>query len=1005
MRVVIAALGILLASTSAQAQAFDSLQVPAGALKVLQIPVDTNRPFSMLRAIRVLHALPRKDPPPVVADFERLVDALDLVDRELARINNGPLTLSMASGAERDALRDVLEAIGLRLRERQRTFTVEPIDGRSAADLRALLARGGIDAAGVQRRLHAGDAVAIAAPRVELPLPLRFDEWRLILGSTLQQHRLFSAVIRSRDASLLYYGLTAMNSDTRAWLTRTPALLEPLRQHAAAVAAFGGAFRVDRNNRVLMPGGADADELWEDLVDEKVTDPAKFAEALFQRDAGRLAYFVDALWALDEPHAKFALGLWMSDRRLRRDHLRALYGVFAQTDESWSIENAPFARPSYDLALLLSLVRVNGDGLLAAPAYRKLWEHAAEGIELPDPDDRRLREPAADGVADAAFLATRLSGKPTQERRLIIERIAFAQRCFEKAADAELPDVLVALRAYGRFPSAMLALERIGISSPAVFAATARHAARLESLDPPAAVPLLTQFQGSLALLERFARTGAIEQPAIERLAAALVAVPFDDNEYRGGIAQWFRASVVPALPAGRAGTVDARVLDSLVDRVPKEGATFSWEGEALVLDTARLRRELEALRARQGGNSLDAILAVYSRAFALSAAPLTLDGVKSDAAGLAADAAKLVPPRPWPDAPDAVPELKKVIDRAVKDLANIRKPQDVTKAPRAVRPVVDALDYLLGETFVGLAYAASFGDTGRKTASSVDIWHRHSFGFTKAGSAARQAPWHRPTRAAAGGGGDAVIGSLTGIDLALSDTRLRRLSTDGLPETPRMNDNDRETMTQTVALLNPRMLTDAQGAEIAAAIRRGSDRVQKAAGDAGALDAIAVEARLTPIRRGLTDWTARHERTAVTELFSLGDLFRLGGGQATAIHSWGTAHEAFTGCYCIRFPDDAAWELTAGRPDTGQAAARIPELNLRVAALLAELRVPATLFPHVMAFATQDYVDTVPLVHPDDWMAFVGRAAALSRERVEDYVAAVIASGPVRLADEPGAR
>ena len=72
---------------------------------------------------------------------------------------------------------------------------------------------------------------------------------------------------------------------------------------------------------------------------------------------------------------------------------------------------------------------------------------------------------------------------------------------------------------------------------------------------------------------------------------------------------------------------------------------------------------------------------------------------------------------------------------------------------------------------------------------------------------------------------------------------------------------------------------------------------------------------------------------------------------------------------------------------------------------LLADLHVPATLFPGVMALATQDYVDSVPLVHPDDWAAMVSRARAISRERVEDYVAAVVASGPVRAVEAAGAR
>jgi hypothetical protein len=235
------------------------------------------------------------------------------------------------------------------------------------------------------------------------------------------------------------------------------------------------------------------------------------------------------------------------------------------------------------------------------------------------------------------------------------------------------------------------------------------------------------------------------------------------------------------------------------------------------------------------------------------------------------------------------------------------------------------------------------------------------------------------------------------GIDLALSRTRLRRLVSEALPESPRLNANDRGTMTDTVALLNRRELDDSRAAGLAQSVQRGRARIEQAGSDVARLDGLAIAARIDSSRRGLLEWTARHAPTSVVEMFSLAEQFKLGGGVASDIHGWGTAHEALTGCLCVRFPDGDSWGLTTGRIATGQTAARVAELNLRVAMLMADLRVPATLFPELMAFATQDYVDSVPLVHPDDWVALTGRAAALTRERVEDYVSAVVASGPVR--------
>ena len=1003
---VLALVCALPASLQAQAED-DTLHVPAGVLEVLQVPAGASRPFAMLRAIRVLYSAPRRDPiPRAIADFERLMEALERVDRDVKRAGARGVSLSMAARqADQVTFRDLLAALGLRVREQRRTASVEKQDGNAAVALRALLLRTGLDADGIQQRLNAGETVQIPITTIGLPLPLPFERWAAdVFSSRVTPDVLFNAIIRNRDASLLYYGVQSMTPETRDYVAKTPELVQVLHGRAPLVAAFGAAFRVGADGRVEVPGSVGAEELWEALVDEKVTQPARFARGLFGRDAGRLAYFAETLWALDDAHARFALGLWIDDRRVRNERFRALYDVFAQMDPSWSPADVPFTRPSYDAGLLLSNLQLDEAGMMVL-AHRRLWERAVTGIDIPAPDDRQMRDPGADGFADAAFLAGLLAGKFPRERRVILERVAFGQRNFGGRGDPDMQDVLVALRAYGRFPAAMLALERIGIRQPAQFAQAARRALALERLDTTSVVPLLAQFQGSLALLERIARTGAAAPALLERLVTSLTAVDFNDGRYRGGIAEWLRSQLMAALPAKPSQTAEERLLDALVDRMGPGFGPFSWEGQEYVADTERPRRELRVLRERQKGNTLDSLLALYEHTAVLSDPALTLEAVKSRTAAVKAGASTLSAARPWPDAADKVPAIDRVVERAVKDLDGIRRDSDLRKAPRIAAALVDSLDYLLGETLVALAYAASLGDTGRGFAAAVDISHRHTFGTAISSEDYRLIAWRRPVRGSTNTPGDAVTGSLLGLDLALSRTRLRRLAADGRPDTPKLNGNDRASMTDTVALLNPRLLDDGGSTQIADAVRLGRNRVEQAVGDSAALDALAVEARIAPSRRGLLAWTARNTSRDIVGLFSLAELFRLGGGRRTAIDGWGTSHEALTGCFCLRFPDDTGWELSVGRADTGQTGARVAELNLRVAVLLADLRVPAVLFPGVMALATQDYIDGAPLVHADDWVAIAGWAAAIDRERMEDYVAAVVASGPMKAVEAAGAR
>src|SRR6185295_17611717 len=99
---------------------------------------------------------------------------------------------------------------------------------------------------------------------------------------------------------------------------------------------------------------------------------------------------------------------------------------------------------------------------------------------------------------------------------------------------------------------------------------------------------------------------------------------------------------------------------------------------------------------------------------------------------------------------------------------------------------------------------------------------------------------------------GDAVTGSLFGIDVALAPKRLRRIASNRLPGPPKLNGNDMETFATTVALLNPRQLSGTTLRAIGAAVERGRARVKAAASDASTRDALAASASMSHIRRQL---------------------------------------------------------------------------------------------------------------------------------------------------------
>ena len=76
-------------------------------------------------------------------------------------------------------------------------------------------------------------------------------------------------------------------------------------------------------------------------------------------------------------------------------------------------------------------------------------------------------------------------------------------------------------------------------------------------------------------------------------------------------------------------------------------------------------------------------------------------------------------------------------------------------------------------------------------------------------------------------------------------------------------------------------------------------------------------------------------------------------------------------------------------------------DLNLHVATRLRELQLPAALARVVLSAAMQDFIDEVKPTDEADWITMTRAARVLTREQVEDYVAAATAAGPLMPDDE----
>ncbi|HUR35958.1 MAG TPA: hypothetical protein VM032_19280 [Vicinamibacterales bacterium] len=930
---------------------------------------------------------------------------LDAADRLRAALGaaqpaGAGLALSRARDRkDRATLERVLDAIGLHLTQKNAVFSVVPTADRDAAERRRLVSALGIDLDPLITRLNSGASLHIEVPTERIPLPLPAGVWSTaIFQRPVSAENLFSAVIQDRSAALLCHGLAAVDDETLRYLAAQPAVLRRLYEEDAAVfAAFGGSLHI-RHKAVLVPGGTSAIPLWESALGERATSPDRFIRELYSRREGRVAYLYDSIAQLEASRRAFALGLWIADPEVRLNRFTSFLNAVEEFP-GWGVRERPFSRPPDDAVLMLTRINADDRGAPIAPSWRVFWARALDSLDIPHDGGLRLANLEKDGVIDAAWTTEAILSAPAQLRAERLDQLAFGQRAFAGIPDQDLPDALVAVRAFPRYRMLVLTLERMGIRTTGVYTEAVRHAEQLAMLDPPRAFVALSQFQGALALLARLARVHRLGVTAEEALIRSLSKVPVTGNGYAGGIARWLRSELMPVLDAGTAGA-DAAILQSLAGRGRAEHTpplVVSWEERDYRVDATepearRIARILQKFKTEPLRLALD---------LEVIAGPLVRTVPKMN--DVAAASAAL---SQWLASVD--PATANKAGHATRDLSRITRPSDADKARAVGSSLLGLADEMLASALRAWAYAVDLGDAGGARVIAGDVSSRHDFGLVGQDNDRRyRQAWAEPEQVVQTSVPWHVAGSLLGLDLGLSQTMLRRLSSEALPRAPRLLAADRNLFAGTVSLLLPGELTDDDIRSVGDAIGAGRERVARLAAGGGTLDEVADDIGMDGWRRRALRWSLTNEPASAASYFSLAELLRLGHPHPSAPpRTWGVAAAPLDGCLCMAFPAPGRWTVMVGRSRGGQVSGQVADLNLRVLLALRELRLPAAVARGVLAAATQDYVDSVMPLYPDDWLTLVRSAQAVSTERIADYVAALTADGTLSPATLPqGAR
>ena len=137
-----------------------------------------------------------------------------------------------------------------------------------------------------------------------------------------------------------------------------------LKAFAHVLDFFGGMFAI-RNGKAVVPGGAESEKGWNDLVGANPQKGAEFFEKLIVRDDGWLASYFDALSRINGPVLVYLT---------EPEHLKRFYAALRGKVTSPGPAR-PVFRSNTDLMLFTARMRMDPDGKPHIPGGVEVWKN------------------------------------------------------------------------------------------------------------------------------------------------------------------------------------------------------------------------------------------------------------------------------------------------------------------------------------------------------------------------------------------------------------------------------------------------------------------------------------------------------------------------------------------------------------------------------------------------------------------------------------------------------
>lgn len=291
-------------------------------------------------------------------EFLLLLDRYVQQARELQALaaSNGTIHVANCEDA-----RSLLQILGYRLRQgcgQKNAFLV------TASPERAFLTiDSGFPLTELEEALQKDAPFTYSFPTTQVPVLCSESNWTGLSVWRKRNAGLVDILLHDPNVARLYWALSKNDAETRLALQQSPGF-KRLLPYAAVMDFYGSQITI-RSGRVVVPGDANAERSWKDLVGANPESPGDFTLHLLAKDKGWLAAYFDVLSRVS---------------RTQQDHLteaprfKRLYDAFRATSDSESNATKGVFRKDSELLILFSRVRWEATGEPHVPGDLGVWK-------------------------------------------------------------------------------------------------------------------------------------------------------------------------------------------------------------------------------------------------------------------------------------------------------------------------------------------------------------------------------------------------------------------------------------------------------------------------------------------------------------------------------------------------------------------------------------------------------------------------------------------------------